>query len=140
LLNIRPASPEDAPALQALYAEAITNADWLPDSARQSPCFADVSLNEVVHVAVDDNGQLLGLVSVQVRDPFIHHLYVAAQARSQGVGQQLLAALEPWLPKPWRLKCVSLNTRALAFYARAGWREVGVGDSEHGAYVVLASD
>lgn len=140
MLNIRPASPEDAAALQALYAEAISNADWLPDNARQSPCFADVSLHEVVHVAVDDDGELLGLISVQVGDPFIHHLYVAAPVRGQGVGRQLLVALEPWLPRPWRLKCVSLNTRALAFYARAGWREVDVGDSEHGAYVVLVRD
>lgn len=140
MLTIRPATPEDAAALQSLYAEAITTADWLPDSARQSPCFADVSVNEVIHVAVRDDGQLLGLVSVQVGDPFIHHLYVAPMAQRQGVGQQLLASLQPWLPKPWRLKCVSLNTRALAFYARAGWREVGAGESEHGAYVVLVSD
>ena len=133
MLTIRPASPEDAPALQSLYAEAISNANWLPDSAKQSPRFADVSMNEVVHVAVRDDGEVMGLVSVQVGDPFLHHLYVSAQARGQGVGQQLLASLQPWLPKPWRLKCVSLNTRALAFYARAGWREVGVGESEHGA-------
>lgn len=131
---------EDAPALQTLYAEAITNADWLPDSAKRSLRFADVSVNEEVHVAVRDDGQVLGLVSVQVGDPFIHHLYVDPLVRGEGVGQQLLASLQPWLPKPWRLKCVSLNTRALAFYARAGWREVGRGESEHGAYVVLICD
>ncbi|MGM9482233.1 GNAT family N-acetyltransferase [Roseateles sp. NT4] len=140
MLTIRPASAEDTAALQSLYAEAITNADWLPDSARQSPRFAEVSLNEVVHVAMGDDGRLLGLISVQVADPFIHHLYVAPQARGQGVGQQLLTSLLPWLPKPWRLKCVSLNTRALAFYAKAGWREVGAGASDHGAYKVLGCD
>jgi GNAT superfamily N-acetyltransferase len=140
LLTIRPASAEDAAALQSLYAEAITNADWLPDSARDSLCFSEVSLNEVVHVAVGDDGQLLGLVSVQVGDPFIHHLYVAPQARGRGVGQQLLTSLQPWLLKPWRLKCVSLNTGALAFYARNGWREVGAGESDHGAYKVLLCD
>lgn len=140
MLTIRPAAAEDTAALQSLYAEAISNADWLPDSARQSPRFADVSVNEVVHVAVGHDGQLLGLVSVQVGDPFIHHLYVAPQARSEGVGRRLLDSLQSWLPKPWRLKCVSLNTRARAFYAGTGWREVGAGESEHGAYVVLVCD
>lgn len=137
LITIRPATPEDAPALQAIYAEAIIHADWLPDNAKQAPCFAEVSTNEVVHVAVLNGGQLVGLVAVQAEDPFIHHLYVASQARNHGVGKRLLASLQPWLAKPWRLKCVSLNTRARAFYANAGWLEVSAGMSEHGAYVVL---
>ena len=136
-ITIRPATPEDAPALQAIYAEAILHADWLPDGAKQAPCFAEVSVDEVVHVAVRSDGQPVGLVAVQTADPFIHHLYVASQARGQGVGQRLLASLHPWLAKPWRLKCVSLNTRARAFYANSFWLEVGAGMSEHGAYVVL---
>ncbi len=138
MLTIRPARPEDSPALQAIYAEAISNADWLPDTAKQCPRFDEVSSNEVVYVAVRTDGQVVGLVAVQTAEPFIHHLYVAAQARGEGVGRQLLDSLHAWLPKPWRLKCVSLNTRALAFYVGAGWREVGIGDSEHGAYVVMA--
>lgn len=137
MITIRPATPDDAAALQALYALNITEADWLPEPAKQAPVFADVSRDELVHLAVGDAGQVLGFSSVQTAGSFIHHLHVHPDARGRGVGQALLDALQTWLPQPWRLKCVRKNVGALRFYRRGGWEELGAGESEHGPFLVL---
>ena len=139
-LVIRPAVPGDAADLQALYADSIVGADWLPDAVRHSPVFSDVSQGEVIHVAASAEGQIVGLVSVQAADPFIHHLFIRADSRSAGVGAMLLNSLKAWLPMPWHLKCVRRNTGALAFYAGAGWLEVGSGASADGEYLLLSYD
>lgn len=138
MLAIRPATGRDAVAIQEIYATCVSGADWLPAAARAAVDFAQVSVGETVHVAVTPDGDIQGFVSVQVQQPFIHHLYVRPGARAKGVGRQLLASLRPWLPTPWQLKCVRANLQALAFYRRLGWQEVGAGAAEHGPYVVLA--
>lgn len=117
---IRPAVPGDSADLQTIYADSMIGADWLPDATRHSPLFSEVSRGEVIHVAASACGRIVGFVSVQPAAPFIHHLYVRADARSVGMGAMLLDSLKAWLPMPWRLKCVRRNTGALAFYARAG--------------------
>ncbi len=137
---IRPAVPGDSADLQTIYADSMIGADWLPDATRHSPLFSEVSRGEVIHVAASACGRIVGFVSVQPAAPFIHHLYVRADARSVGMGAMLLDSLKAWLPMPWRLKCVRRNTGALAFYARAGWHEVGSGESADGEYLLLSYD
>jgi GNAT superfamily N-acetyltransferase len=64
---------------------------------------------------------------------WLHHLVVAAAHRSSGLGARLLEALEtaPCAAevKGVRLKVGCDNERALAFYLRRGYRQVGVGDA-----------
>lgn len=138
MLTIRPATAADAGALQTIYAKSISEAEWLPESAKIRPVFADVSAGENVQVAVTASGAVVGLVSVCAAESFIHHLYVHPEARGGSVGKALLASLGAWLPQPWRLKCVLRNAGALRFYRRGGWHEVGAGESEHGPFVVLS--
>ncbi len=138
MIHIRSVSPEDASALQGIYASCIECAHWLPEEARRGPVLAEVSMNEAISVAVNDANQILGFISVQPDDPYVHHLYMSPDAQGHGVGSMLLKSLESWLPKPWRLKCVRKNVRALKFYARKGWVEVDSGESEHGAYALLS--
>ena len=139
-----PASPTvhaetvgDRPAIERIYREAVGAADWLPGSARLHPDFGAVSQGEVVYVAKDVAGEVVGFISVYVPESFIHHLFIAPHAQRQGVGSVLLASLGDWLPSPWRLKCVRANRRALAFYAARGWQGVGSGESPDGEYVLL---
>ena len=136
-VEVRAATATDASAIQAIFAAGVATADWLPTQARTALDFAHSSANEVVHVAVAHNGEVLGFVSVQPCEAFVHHIYVHADAQRRGVGRLLLASLESWLRVPWRLKCVRANQRACAFYIALGWREVATGESEHGPYVVL---
>jgi GNAT superfamily N-acetyltransferase len=137
MYEVRPAKAIDARALQSIYASCISKADWLPEHARVAVDFAQSSVGELVHVAAASNGEVAGFISVQPTESFIHHLYVHRETRGKGVGRQLLLSLQPWLAAPWRLKCVRANHRALAFYIRVGWREIGAGESEHGPYAVL---
>lgn len=137
MYKVRPAKAIDAPAVQRIYASCISTADWLPEQARAAVDFAQSSVGELVYVATTSNGEVVGFISVQLSESFVHHLYVHHDARGRGVGRQLLLSLQPWLAEPWRLKCVRANQRALAFYISFGWCEVGAGESEHGAYAVL---
>lgn len=138
MISVRPAKTDDSFAVQAIYEQSILEAGWLPESAKQNAAFADVSSGEVIYVATADAGAVVGFVSVQPGDPFIHHLYVHPDARGRSVGQALLNSLQTWLPQPWRLKCIRKNRGALKFYLRGGWIEVGSGESEHGAFVILS--
>lgn len=140
MFTIRPATSNDDTALQAIYALSIAEATWLPVAAKQSPIFADVSHGEMVYLAATEVGVVLGFVSVQIADPFIHHLYVHPDARGMSIGSALLDSLQTWLPQPWRLKCVSQNFGALRFYRRGGWQELGSGESEHGSFILLSFD
>jgi len=137
VLSIRPATAQDQAALQSIYARCVVLADWLPPGAKHRPVFAEVSQGEQVQVALNPSGEIVGFVSVQAADPFIHHLYVRDGDRDRGVGKALLDSLEVWLPQPWHLKCVRHNTAGLRFYRRCGWTEVGAGESEHGPYALL---
>ena len=137
MIDVRPATAADAPAVQRIYAASIGKAEWLPEQARLVTDFDQASVGEVVHVAATNSGEVLGFVSVQPDASFVHHLFVRADVQAQGIGRRLLASLEPWLLTPWRLKCVRANQPALAFYAKLGWSEVASGESEHGAYAVL---
>ena len=76
-------------------------------------------------------------VSVWEPDAFIHHLYVRNGWRQKGIGKQLLNALDTRFPKPWRLKCLRANDKALAFYLRHGWLEISSGESDDGPYALL---
>jgi GNAT superfamily N-acetyltransferase len=139
--HVRAATPADIVAMQNIFAACIGGAGWLPASSRLQTDFARVSAGEIQYVATagDEvrNGDVLGFISVQPQESFVHHLYVHPDFCGRGVGRALLTSLQTWLPSPWRLKCVRANRRALAFYAARGWREVGKGESADGAYAIL---
>lgn len=137
MIAIRPATTDDAADLQALYADCIAEAAWLPAPAKRDPILAEVSVGEVLHVAETVAEGVVGFVSVQPAEAFIHHLYVHPAARGRSVGRALLGSLQAWLPRPWRLKCVSRNVDALRFYRRLGWEALEAGESAHGSYLLL---
>ena len=134
---VRAALPGDAAALDLLYQRVMAVADWLPATARAAGSFAEASRGEWVFVVGAAGGEVAGLIAVEPGKSFVHHLYVAAPCRRQGVGAALLASLHGWLPRPWRLKCVCANQAALGFYAALGWVDAGGGDGEQGTYRLL---
>jgi len=136
MFKVRAAIPSDSHAVQDIFKTSIENAEWLPELARVSD-FAKSSEGELVYVASSNDGEVVGFVSVQIDGSFVHHPYVHADFQNTGVGRSLLSSLQHWLPAPWRLKCIRKNQRALAFYLRNDWREVGSGESKDGTYAVL---
>lgn len=133
----RRAETRDAEFVNAIFAEAVSSAQWLPMEATSNANFAKVSDSEMVIVCCREDGAVLGFISVYEVESFIHHLYVAPNCQGQGVGTALLHSLEAWLPMPWHLKCVERNENALAFYASQGWIEENRAQGPEGAYVLL---
>ena len=134
---IRTLAPGDLEAVEHIYARSMETADWLPPAARSKTDFGEVSRGEVVNVYVDRTTKILGFISVWREDSFIHHLYVGANARRQGVGTALIESLGTWLPLPWSLKCVLLNEPARSFYAARGFIEVSTHTDESAPYVLM---
>ena len=59
------------------------------------------------------------------------------ELRDRGIGKALLGSLSARLPMPWKLKCLTANDAALAFYASQGWSKVSSDIGEEGPYFVL---
>ncbi len=137
VFRVRVATTADANELRDIFELCVCTADWLPVQARNGVDFAQSSAGETIHVAISRNGHVVGFVSVQAAESFLHHLFVHPTFQGKGVGRLLLSSLESWLAVPWRLKCVRANHLALRFYIGRGWREVGAGESADGRYAVL---
>lgn len=136
---IRPSTRTDIPALRELFLQSRQAAfNWELASARTLLDFDRETDGEWQMVALDGK-RLIGFISVWGADNFIHHLHVHPQFLRRGIGRALLHALPGWSTKPYRLKCVSLNSAALAFYCDNGFRPIGSGMAENYEYVLLES-
>lgn len=147
---LRPARPDDAPALAALHVavwrqtyghlappEAIARLDEALRLRQWTAALADPDRRTWVAEGGDGTGgELLGLVGTGAPGEAlfaargeIKHLYVAANARRTGLGARLLAAGRAALEQAGfsgaGLGVVRENTSARAFYAAAGGREAG---------------
>ena len=137
LFRVRPFAEQDREALEAIYRECRAEAAWLPPAAREDSDFARDTAGETLFVAVRSDDNPLGFLSVWAPDRFIHHLYVRSELRGRGIGKALLGSLSTRLPMPWKLKCLTANDAALAFYASQGWSKVSSEVGEEGPYFVL---
>ncbi len=134
---VRLAAAEDNDAIQALFASAISQADWLPESARSATDLASVTQDELILVCTTSSGSIVGFASMYAPDRFLHHLFAAPGWERNRVGSALIAGLQHWVKPPWRLKCLIANERALAFYSHTGWLEVLRSEGPEGQYALL---
>jgi len=137
-VRIRDANAADLPGLRALFLRARRETFvWLPSRDFELTDFDKQTRGELLLLAVDGTGRLLGFVSVQEPTDFIHHLFVSADHKRLGIGTALLEALPGWPFRRYQLKCLRGNQRALAFYRASGFAEVGAGSNEDGDYLLL---
>nr|WP_316643230.1 GNAT family N-acetyltransferase [uncultured Roseateles sp.] len=132
--SVREAIAADAPALHDIYLRARALAfPW-----REPPeSLAADSAGEWMLVACRGD-RLLGFVSCQRAEAFIHHLYVDPACHGRGIGTALLqACLDGMHHRPAALKCVLRNQAALAFYARHGWTAAATQPPDAQDYVLL---
>lgn len=139
-IKVRRAVLEDWPALRQLFLQGRRETfEWQTPDKFALEDFDAQTQGELLLIAEDESAHPVGFISVWEEDHFIHHLYVAHSHHRRGVGRALLRALPRWPTLRYRLKCLSRNTSALAFYRACRFTEIGSGTSEDGDYVLLKS-
>lgn len=133
---IRPARPEDIPALARLWHQGWheAHAAYTPPALTALRTEQDFA-RRLVALLPDTymSGEETALGFCAIRDDEIYQLYVAPEARSNGLaarlltdGEQRLAARGVGLA---RLDVGVGNHRAARFYTRQGWDETGQGEA-----------
>ena len=105
-MPIRPATPDDADAITAIYNDAIANTTAVmyhtaqPTSLWQQQLTKQRSARHPFLVAVDDAGTVQGFAKLDHFDPRCGYddiadlaIYIAADCRGQGVGKSLMITL-----------------------------------------------
>ena len=136
---VRPYTDGDHAALSKLYlASRVQTFYWLDTSAYKAEDFDRDTLGEKVLVA-EEEGEIMGFISLWVPDNFIHHLYVDPGCVNQGVGKLLLQAACAGFDLPLKLKCLEKNINACNFYLSQGWRILYKQADAGGDYYLMES-
>lgn len=118
-------------------------ADIYNQSRRPVDCFVaeDVVAEEFTALAtgeeiqvVEDDGRLVGFISVFKSERFIHHLYVLPDQQKKGFASALIAACVARYGLPLSLKSLVKNTGACRFYERNHWIALKTESSADGSY------
>lgn len=128
--TIRPARPEDAPALTECVASAYSEyASRIADLPPVTEGLSEDIRDHVVFVAEADGAILGGAVLVLADGAKLANLAVRPEAGGQGLGRALIAAVED-RARAAGVDALRLTTHAgmpetIAFYERLGWTEIG---------------
>ncbi|CAI0871257.1 GNAT family N-acetyltransferase [Serratia ficaria] len=138
-MQTRPYREADRPFLRTLYLASRKAAfPWRNTDGYRLEDFDRATLGEDIWVAEED-GKLLGFVSIYRADNFIHNLYVDPLLPPRGVGSALLQAAERTFTATGALKCLVKNEKALTFYRKHGWRTISTGNDGDEDYYLLHS-
>jgi ribosomal protein S18 acetylase RimI-like enzyme len=128
---------KDLDAAKNLFLQSrLSTFTWSNASKFELSDFDIQTKDEVIYVALSDE-QVIGFVSVWAIDNFVHHLYVDERFFNQKVGTLLLKTVIEKFGLPIRLKCDENNSKAISFYSKRGFLEIGRGESETGKYLLL---
>jgi GNAT superfamily N-acetyltransferase len=137
-VTIRKAKKEDSDFLANIFLESRRSAfSWEDPAKFKLEDFYNQTEGEIIFLAEDSHKKILGFISIWEQDSFIHHLFISPEHQKKGIGTLLLNSLTPWLPLPWKLKCLTKNKPALNFYKKNGWIEIEQNTSNDGNYVLM---
>lgn len=131
---IRPAQAPDLPSCATIINDYIDATSWLPrtvDRKALEAMFVPALLDRRTIFVAENDGDILGYLSMDEEAGFIHALYVRPAARGEGLGKALLDAAKQARPRGFELTVFEPNTDALRFYAREGLVEVPDGRDDH---------
>ena len=139
---VRPSSPADLPAIQAIYAHHVTHGfgsfeEVPPDVDEMAARRLALVERGLPHLVAEADGRVLGYAHAGPYRPRPAYrytvedsVYVAPEAVRRGVGRALLAALlEICEAGPWRQMVAVIgdrgNTASVALHAALGFHEAG---------------
>lgn len=136
VVGVRPMRPEDWPGVEAVFRQGIETGNATFERTPPSWERFDASKSTVGRLVATVEGELVGWVAaspVSARDVYRgvveHSVYVAPQARGNGVGSELLAEFLRLADASgiWTVQASVFpeNTASLALHERAGFRRVG---------------
>jgi GNAT superfamily N-acetyltransferase len=121
VIRLRPAVPEDADTIAALFSASFRLLSFLPElhTVDEDRWFIGTIVMKEQRVTIAErDGAIIGFIAET--DGWLHHLYVAVDALRSGAGSLLLrdaqarqARLDLW--------CFRENARARAFYEKHGF-------------------
>ncbi|MEX6687089.1 GNAT family N-acetyltransferase [Danxiaibacter flavus] len=132
--------PSDQPDLRMLFLKERQKTFAWKDAASFHPDdFDKETEGETILVALCDN-RLVGFISIWLPDNFIHHLFVDSAYQNLGIGGKLLEKAIEKTGLPVSLKCLELNTKAVAFYTGKGFTEKAKGGEGEESYILFELD
>lgn len=128
-ISIRFATAADGPRCADIFLHGRRNAfPWQPEDRFGLDDYYDCVDGEEVLVAemaeAGTGGLVVGFLSVDVADRFIHNLFIDPHWRGRGIGSALLREALALLHGSAELACASRNAAARAFYEHNGWTPV----------------
>jgi GNAT superfamily N-acetyltransferase len=138
-MQVRPARPEDWPAVAGLLVELGRGvaAGTAEDTTHQMQFTGHLRRIDSVTLVADDAGEVVGVVDMEYHQRLGDHrpqarvndLVVAEGSRGRGVGTALLSRAEELARKRgcFRMALVTASWRdsTVAFYKREGWGDYG---------------
>lgn len=132
-MRFRPLAAGDVPVLAAMLSQIEPWVSYRVDASAWERLLRSIPPDELAYVALDDAGELVGYVQFRLGGTFalsgyIRTLAVRSDRHGRGLGRELLAFAEELIlargPNVFLL-CSAANAGARAFYAAAGYEQVG---------------
>lgn len=122
--TIRQAREDELEACRRVFNRARRSVDAFgPDADLDRDAFLEAVRDEYILAALNAEGEITGFAGVYTPDAFLHHLYIDPDHHRCGVGRRLVDAACAICERPLRLKSLTENIGARAFYAALGWSE-----------------
>ncbi|WP_454017269.1 N-acetyltransferase family protein [Azospirillum sp. Marseille-Q6669] len=131
-INIRFATAADGPRCADIFLRGRRAAfSWQPEDRFGLDDYYDcVDGEEVLVAELEGTARLVvGFVSVDAGERFIHTLFIDPLWRGRGIGSALLREALTLLRGSAELACASRNAAARAFYEHNGWTPVPAAES-----------
>ncbi len=126
-IDIRFALAGDGPRCAEIFLHGRRKAfSWQPEDRFGLDDYYDCVDGEEVLVA-EVEGAVVGFVSIDAPERFIHNLFIDPAWRGRGIGSALLREALSLLQGSAQLACAARNAAARAFYEHNGWTPVAGG-------------
>ena len=127
---IRPAGPEDVPAIAELYERSLATLSFLPTLhtlEEHRAWFGQVVAEREVWVWEEESA-ILGFIALD--DAMLDYLYIEPEMTGRGIGSALLNHAKERRPGGFTLWTFQQNEGARRFYERGGLRAIRFTDGE----------